>query len=69
MSKAKWELAYEDWVKLLQQANAKDLLNDPLAVWDEAWRQSAMTLIDALRLCQVEGLEQTLQHIEKALLK
>jgi hypothetical protein len=40
--KQQWELAYEDWEKLLETANALDLKDDPKAVWDEAWRQVSM---------------------------
>jgi hypothetical protein len=35
-----WEQAFEDWVALLERAEAKDLLSDPKAIWDEAWRQA-----------------------------
>jgi len=42
MAKQQWEIAYEDWEKLLRDANATDLLEDPKAVWDEAWRQVVM---------------------------
>jgi len=37
-----WEQAFEDWVALLKRANATDLLNDPKAIWDEAWRQACI---------------------------
>jgi hypothetical protein len=38
--KEEWEKAYEDWVKLLKVANAEEeMLSDPKAIWDEAWRQ------------------------------
>jgi len=42
MSKKQWEIAYEDWEKLLRDANATNLLEDPKAIWDEAWRQVVM---------------------------
>jgi hypothetical protein len=42
MAKQQWEVAYDDWEKLLKDANATDLLGDPKAVWDEAWRQVVM---------------------------
>ena len=35
-----WEQAFDDWVVLLERADAKDLLLDPKAIWDEAWRQA-----------------------------
>lgn len=46
MTKQNWEIAFDDWEKLLNQANARDLLADPKAVWDEAWRQVAMVAIN-----------------------
>ena len=39
---SKWESHYEEWKALLIQAKAQELLNDPLAVWDEAWRHVEM---------------------------
>lgn len=46
MSKQNWEVAFDDWEKLLKEAKATDLLEDPKAVWDEAWRQVAMVAIN-----------------------
>lgn len=41
--KEEWEKAYEDWIKLLQRANAEEeMLADPKAIWDEAWKQATM---------------------------
>jgi len=41
--KEQWEKAYEDWIKLLQRANAEEeMLGDPKAIWDEAWKQASM---------------------------
>jgi len=37
-----WEQAFDDWVVLLKRANAMELLDDPKAIWDEAWRQACM---------------------------
>jgi hypothetical protein len=42
MSKQQWEIAYEDWERLLRDAKATDLLDDPKAIWDESWRQVIM---------------------------
>lgn len=42
MTKMNWEQSYEDWEELLKRADALELLQDPKAVWDEAWRQVAM---------------------------
>ena len=41
-NKQKWEIAYEDWERLLKTAKAEDLLLDPKAIWDEAWRHAFM---------------------------
>ena len=37
------EQAYEDWLKLLDDANARDLLEDPYNIWLEAWEQARIT--------------------------
>ena len=37
-----WEQAFDDWVVLLKRANAMELLDDPKAIWDEAWRQACI---------------------------
>ena len=42
-----WETAFDDWVKLLGHANAMELLQDPKAIWDEAWRQAIMVMQEA----------------------
>lgn len=34
---------YEDWVKLLKEAQAEALLSDPFAVWEEAWHVARIT--------------------------
>lgn len=44
-----WEEAYHDWRDLLERAGATDLIHDPKAVWDEAWRQAlvrSLTVIE-----------------------
>ena len=33
------EKAYKDWLKLLDDANAMDLLEDPYNIWLTAWEQ------------------------------
>jgi hypothetical protein len=35
---------YDDWVALLKGTNNEDLLNDPYAVWIEAWHVATMLL-------------------------
>ena len=41
-NKQKWEIAYEDWERLLKTAKAEELLLDPKSIWDEAWRHAFM---------------------------
>ena len=37
------EVAYDDWVKLLERVDRKkEFLTDPKAVWLEAWTQATM---------------------------
>jgi hypothetical protein len=43
--KQKWECAYDDWERLLKTAKAEELLDDPKAIWDEAWRHAFMIAI------------------------
>ncbi len=40
-----WEQHFNDWVKLLETANAVDLMKDPQSIWDEAWRQAVMKCV------------------------
>lgn len=56
MTKQNWEIAFEDWQKLLTDANATELLQDPKAVWDEAWRQVAMVSIQVAEIHKAEGV-------------
>jgi hypothetical protein len=51
----KWEQHFEDWNRLLKTANAEDLLQDPKAVWDEAWRHVAMVAIGIVESKQPYG--------------
>ena len=39
-----WERAYEDWEALVGVAGAGELLRDPRAIWDEAWRAATMEI-------------------------
>jgi len=42
-NKQKWEIAFDEWVRLLKVANAEEeMLTDPKAIWDEAWRHAFM---------------------------
>lgn len=34
---------YEDWLRLLKEAKAEDLLSDSFAVWQEAWHVARIT--------------------------
>lgn len=56
MNKENWETAFEDWEKLLKQANATELLQDPKAIWDEAWRQVAMVAIHVAEQHKADGV-------------
>jgi hypothetical protein len=67
--KQQWEVAYDEWALLLDRANAKGLLKDSKAVWDEAWRQAAMVTIGILEVNPESTSEQLTQFIEKRLLK
>ena len=43
LAKEKQEIAHDDWVKLLQRANAEEeILTNPKAIWLEAWTQATM---------------------------
>lgn len=59
MKKEAWEEAYNDWVALLETANAKDLLQDSSAVFDEAWRQATFVIsrLVAAQLSEVAAKE------------
>ena len=35
--------AYDDWVRLLKDAKALDMLDDPYNIWLEAWEQARIT--------------------------
>jgi hypothetical protein len=35
--------AYDDWIKLLKDAKALDMLQDPYGIWLEAWEQARIT--------------------------
>ena len=41
--------AYDDWIKLLKDAKALDLLQDPYSIWLEAWEQARITASFALK--------------------
>lgn len=43
-----WEKHFNDWEKLLKKVNAEDLLKDPKAIWDEAWRTATIMAIGAV---------------------
>jgi len=42
------EKAYKDWLKLLDDANANDLLEDPYNVWLTAWEQATVLKTERL---------------------
>jgi hypothetical protein len=65
----KWEQNFEDWNRLLKTANAEDLLQDPKAIWDEAWRHVAMIAIGIVESKQPHGnLAETIIALKKELL-
>ena len=37
------KIAYDDWIKLLKDAKALDMLQDPYSIWLEAWEQARIT--------------------------
>jgi len=64
-----WELAYADWVKLLDTANAKELLQDSSACFDEGWRQASMiAMATALQILGNTNPD-LIRILEKRLLK
>jgi hypothetical protein len=64
-----WELAYADWVKLLNNANAKELLQDPSACFDEGWRQASMIAMATVLQILNNDKPELLRILEKRLLK
>jgi len=62
---AKWEQAYEDWARLLESARAEDLLRDPRAVWDEAWRQAVMTAVGVAAATNSDKVVKKLEELLK----
>lgn len=65
----KWEQHFEDWNRLLKTANAEDLLQDPKAIWDEAWRHVAMVAIGVVENKKPHGnLEEAIIALKKELL-
>ena len=68
--KQHWEEAFEDWVKLLDTANAKDLLEDPKAIWDEAWRHATFICSSIVESKAPEDIRQEIvETINRRLLK
>jgi|688.fasta_scaffold99588_7 hypothetical protein len=66
---AQWELAYADWVNLLNTANAKGLLQDPSACFDEGWRQASMTAMATVQQILGNTNPDLIRILEKRLLK
>ena len=65
-----WERAFDDWQRLLQTANAQQLIHDPKAVWDEAWRQATMIAMAIVTQELPSGMSVDLnQKLERKLLK
>lgn len=60
-----WEQSFNDWKKLLQDHEAEELLKDPSAVWDEAWRHVVMLTCN---MVNNHGQAELSEKIQKALL-
>ena len=67
--KEQWELAYDDWLKLLDRANAKELLQDPSACFDEGWRQAAMISIATVQYILNNNHPDLIRLLEKRLIR
>ena len=67
--KEQWEIAYDDWKQLLETANAKELLQDPSACFDEGWRQAAMISIATVLQILNNDKPELLRILERRLLK
>ena len=57
-----WEQGFNDWKKLLQDHEAEELLKDPMAVWDEAWRHVVMMSSEMMRSAGQEELAKNIQE-------
>jgi hypothetical protein len=57
-----WEQGFNDWKKLLQDHEAEELLKDPMAVWDEAWRHVVMMTSEMMRSAGQEELAKSIQE-------
>jgi hypothetical protein len=64
-----WQIAYDDWVKLLDTANAKELLQDPSACFDEGWRQASMIAMATVLQILGNSNPDLIRILEKRLLK
>jgi hypothetical protein len=64
-----WQVAYDDWVKLLDTANAKELLQDPSACFDEGWRQASMIAMATVLQILNNDKPDLIRILEKRLLK
>jgi hypothetical protein len=67
--KEQWEIAYDDWKQLLETANAKELLQDPSACFDEGWRQASMITIATVLQFLSNTNPDLIRTLEKRLLK
>ena len=65
------EIAFEDWVKLLERADRKEeFLTDPKAVWLEAWSQATMiAMLNVDKYASPECKTKLLEQIQSKLLK
>jgi hypothetical protein len=64
-----WQIAYDDWVNLLNTANAKELLQEPSACFDEGWRQASMIAMATVLQILSNSKPDLIRILEKRLLK
>lgn len=62
-----WEEAYHDWRDLLDRAGASDLIHDPKAVWDEAWRQALLRSLTVIEkdVATTDEIRNNIQELMK----
>lgn len=63
--KQEWELAFEEWEQLLKRAKAEDLLQDPKAIWDEAWRHVSLISYNIIETTVPSEYQQEALHLLK----
>jgi len=64
-----WEQSFEDWETLLDRADAREILKDPKACFDEGWRQAAMIATSIVQHNQNATPLEIAVYLERKLLK